>query len=318
MYFFSASVMAGGRGGRRAPHPPRRATRARRSAAPDDENELGERRSQRNESGARSGPPVRSSDLKALDRKQSQSLEKGDEGRMSPSEALYTRGHINARDCSADPPSRATMQYFTPQEMAGGVRYGGKCKVGNWNENATLDEVRLMSIINGTSEKSPEKNARRPFAHSRPLTFRFFPRVASPQIRVQEYIAKKQAGTLKTDQHNRRMARALAPVRPERPIRHISFVFQEARTKDSAPRVRLQDGQSRRMEPRPDGRRDSKESDRIAKKPNPSRRSPKPSFLSSFSLARTSNLCSKKNFSGTCETLTFFQRLFNLFPRRRR
>ena len=51
--------------------------------------------------------------------------------------------HFSTRVRSADPPSRATMQYFTPQEMAGGMRYGGKCKVGNWNESATLDEVRF-------------------------------------------------------------------------------------------------------------------------------------------------------------------------------
>ena len=48
--------------------------------------------------------------------------------------------HFSTRVRSADPASRATMQYFTPQEMAGGMRYGGKCKVGNWNESATLDE----------------------------------------------------------------------------------------------------------------------------------------------------------------------------------
>ena len=34
------------------------------------------------------------------------------------------------------------MNYFTKQELQGGARYGGKCKVGNWNENVTLDEVR--------------------------------------------------------------------------------------------------------------------------------------------------------------------------------
>ena len=35
------------------------------------------------------------------------------------------------------------MQYFTKQELQGGVRYGSKCMVGNWNENVTLDEVRV-------------------------------------------------------------------------------------------------------------------------------------------------------------------------------
>jgi hypothetical protein len=107
------------------------------------------------------------------------------------------------------------MQYFTPQEMAGGMRYGGKCKVGNWNESATLDEVRFRA-------KSLHAFVRRASLVSSalprlPLTPRF-PR--PPQIRAQEYLAKKQAGTLKTDQHNRRMAKALAPVRrpfPRRP-----------------------------------------------------------------------------------------------------
>ena len=37
----------------------------------------------------------------------------------------------------------SAMQYFTPQEMAGGVRYGSGCKVGNWNENAVVDEVGM-------------------------------------------------------------------------------------------------------------------------------------------------------------------------------
>ena len=37
------------------------------------------------------------------------------------------------------------MQYFTKQELQGGVRYGSKCMVGNWNENVTLDEVRVAS-----------------------------------------------------------------------------------------------------------------------------------------------------------------------------
>ena len=34
------------------------------------------------------------------------------------------------------------MNYFTRQEMEGSVRYSGKCRIGNWNENDTLDEVR--------------------------------------------------------------------------------------------------------------------------------------------------------------------------------
>ena len=101
------------------------------------------------------------------------------------------------------------MQYFTPQEMAGGMRYGGKCKVGNWNESATLDEVRFRA-------KSLHAFVRRASLVSSalprlPLTRRF-PR--PPQIRAQEYLAKKRAGTLKTDQYNARMAKALAPVRP--------------------------------------------------------------------------------------------------------
>lgn len=37
------------------------------------------------------------------------------------------------------------MNYFTRQEMEGSVRYSGKCRIGNWNENDILDEVRAPS-----------------------------------------------------------------------------------------------------------------------------------------------------------------------------
>lgn len=33
------------------------------------------------------------------------------------------------------------MQYYTKQELQGAGRYTGKCRIGNWNENDTLDEV---------------------------------------------------------------------------------------------------------------------------------------------------------------------------------
>ena len=38
--------------------------------------------------------------------------------------------------------SSYTMQYYTKQELQGAARYTGKCRIGNWNENDTLDEVR--------------------------------------------------------------------------------------------------------------------------------------------------------------------------------
>ena len=66
-------------------------------------------------------------------------------GRKGGNGSAPPGAHFSTRVRSADPPSLATMQYFTPQEMAGGVRYGGKCKVGNWNENAILDEVRFRA-----------------------------------------------------------------------------------------------------------------------------------------------------------------------------
>lgn len=54
----------------------------------------------------------------------------------------------------------AKMQYFTKQELQGGVRYGSKCMVGNWNENVTLDEVRVAS--------RPRETSFVPFASLRP------------------------------------------------------------------------------------------------------------------------------------------------------
>ena len=47
------------------------------------------------------------------------------------------------------------MQYFTKQELQGGVRYGSNCMVGNWNENVTLDEVRVASRPRETSSFVP-------------------------------------------------------------------------------------------------------------------------------------------------------------------
>ena len=40
---------------------------------------------------------------------------------------------------------QSAMNYFTRQEMEGSVRYSGKCRIGNWNENDILDEVRAPS-----------------------------------------------------------------------------------------------------------------------------------------------------------------------------
>lgn len=47
--------------------------------------------------------------------------------------------------------SACVMQYYTKQELQGAGRYTGKCRIGNWNENDTLDEVR-------TSRKAPRTN----------------------------------------------------------------------------------------------------------------------------------------------------------------
>ena len=47
------------------------------------------------------------------------------------------RVHLSSR--------QSAMNYFTRQEMEGSVRYSGKCRIGNWNENDTLDEVRALT-----------------------------------------------------------------------------------------------------------------------------------------------------------------------------
>ena len=109
------------------------------------------------------------------------------------------------------------MQYFTKQELQGGVRYGSKCMVGNWNENVTLDEVRVASrpretLIRSICVPPPRHLDHRPRASPRPTP---------PQVRLQDYIAKKESGTLKMDKFNKRMSVALAPVRPL-PVPHFS------------------------------------------------------------------------------------------------
>lgn len=102
------------------------------------------------------------------------------------------------------------MQYFTKQELQGGVRYGSKCMVGNWNENVTLDEVRVAS----RPRETPRSFHLRPSAPTSDHRPRASPRPTPPQVRLQDYIAKKEAGTLKMDKFNKRMSVALAPVRP--------------------------------------------------------------------------------------------------------
>ena len=95
--------------------------------------------------------------------------------------------HFSTRVRSAYPASRATMQYFTPQEMAGGMRYGGKCKVGNWNESATLDEVRFRAKSLHAFVRRASPSARRsPDFLSPPASLarrRFAPRSTSPRSR---------------------------------------------------------------------------------------------------------------------------------------
>ena len=71
--------------------------------------------------------------------------------------------------------------------MAGGMRYGGKCKVGNWNESATLDEVRFRANKFFTRSRStgfPSARRSPDFSHPRFLARRrFAPRSTSPRSR---------------------------------------------------------------------------------------------------------------------------------------
>mmetsp|Transcript_32602 Transcript_32602/g.39459 ORF Transcript_32602/g.39459 Transcript_32602/m.39459 type:complete len:296 (-) Transcript_32602:526-1413(-) len=39
------------------------------------------------------------------------------------------------------------MQYYTKQQLQGAGRYNPKCRVGNWNEDVEMDEVRLREYI---------------------------------------------------------------------------------------------------------------------------------------------------------------------------
>jgi hypothetical protein len=34
-------------------------------------------------------------------------------------------------------------QYYTKQQLQGAGKYSGKCKIGNWNEDAELEEIVL-------------------------------------------------------------------------------------------------------------------------------------------------------------------------------
>ena len=36
---------------------------------------------------------------------------------------------------------------YTPQQLAGGGRYGPKTKIGNWSEDLSLEEVKLDSNL---------------------------------------------------------------------------------------------------------------------------------------------------------------------------
>ena len=49
----------------------------------------------------------------------------------------------HTRGAPRNPRARFTMQYYTKQELQGAGRYTGKCRIGNWNENDTMDEVRV-------------------------------------------------------------------------------------------------------------------------------------------------------------------------------
>lgn len=55
------------------------------------------------------------------------------------------KGGRSQTSARASPSRQSAMNYFTRQEMEGSVRYSGKCRIGNWNENDILDEVRAPS-----------------------------------------------------------------------------------------------------------------------------------------------------------------------------
>jgi hypothetical protein len=65
---------------------------------------------------------------------------------------------------------RANMQYYTTQQLQGAQRYTGKCRIGNWNEDTALEDIKLMN-----------------------------------------YLKKKQSGGLAIDAYNKRVQTALAP-----------------------------------------------------------------------------------------------------------
>ena len=41
------------------------------------------------------------------------------------------------------------MQFhYTPQQMAGSVKYGHKCRIGNWNEDTALEDESVKNFLN--------------------------------------------------------------------------------------------------------------------------------------------------------------------------
>lgn len=147
MYFFSSSAIAAAGNERRAlPGAPRPLRRRGRGAVREDAAPLNlvDRRANRDLTGARTV-------ARAMFANTLEAPTEGDStnGRSSGETSSPFWTHGTSRRTRDRPPRVASMNYFTKQELQGGARYGGKCKVGNWNENVTLDEVRR-----GTRDRS--------------------------------------------------------------------------------------------------------------------------------------------------------------------
>merc|ERR1712118_325865 len=41
----------------------------------------------------------------------------------------------------------AARMQFTPQQLTGGAKYGSTCRIGNWNEDIELEEIRLKDYL---------------------------------------------------------------------------------------------------------------------------------------------------------------------------
>lgn len=107
------------------------------------------------------------------------------------------------------------MQYYTKQELQGAGRYTGKCRIGNWNENDTLDEVRKRNSRPFERMEKSSSFLRPPHLFVRILTCSHLSLPPPPQVRLKDYIAKKEMGSLKMDKFQKRMTTALQKVRQD-------------------------------------------------------------------------------------------------------